>query len=376
MTGQKEAASGLSTLALDSLHQRLGARFVEERGVAVPGDYGDLAGETAALRERHAVIDLSWAGRLELRGRDRHRFLNGLVTSNVKDLRPGQGNYGFFLNQQGRVLADVYTTALDDRLWLELPADCGEPLRRHLESYRVVDDVEVAGLDDMALIGVLGPDAAAVLGDAAAALALDRSARMKVEGCEVQLTRRSVFGVRGFVLWVPSSLAEDIFVALTEAAQPVEAASSPTRKPSAPAAGIVALDAHRAASGVARFGVDFGAETVANETGLVEQAIDFTKGCYLGQEIVARIFYKGKPSAPLMALEVRGRPAAPEAPCSIRAIAETGAAEACGTLTTVTAGRAPAEWLGIGSVSRRALDHGRPLTLEGGGEVRVRERTS
>ena len=137
------------------------------------------------------------------------------------------------------------------------------------------------------------------------------------------------------------------------------------RKPSARAAGIAALDAHRAASGVARFGVDFGEETVANETGLVEQAIDFTKGCYLGQEIVARIFYKGKPSVPVMALEVRGRPAAPEPPCSIRAIVETGAAETCGTLTSVTAGGAPGVWLGIGSVSRRALDDGTAARARG-----------
>jgi folate-binding protein YgfZ len=355
----QDASRGLATLALDSLHQRLGARFVEERGVAVPADYGDLAGEIAGLRDSHAVVDLSWATRLELRGRDRHRFLNGLVTSNVKDLRAGQGRYGFFLNKQGRVIADVYTTALDDRLWLELPADCGEPMRRHIESYRVIDDVEVAGLDDMALIGVLGPAAAAVLGDAAAALALDASVRAAIEGCEVQLTRRRVFGVEGFVLWVPSSLAEDIFVALAAGGR---------------AAGLGALDARRVAAGVARFGPDFGDETVANETGLVDQAIDFTKGCYLGQEIVARIFYKGKPSQPLMALEVNGRPVAPEPPCSIHPIAGSGAGETCGTVTSVTAGGEPGVWLAIGAVSRRALDDGTALALDGGGEVRIRER--
>ena len=97
----------------------------------------------------------------------------------------------------------MYTTALDDRLWLELPADCGESIRRHLESYRVIDDVEVAGLDDMALIGILGPAAGAAVGSAAATLALDGSARVVIEGCEVQLTRRRVFGVEGFVLWMP-----------------------------------------------------------------------------------------------------------------------------------------------------------------------------
>ena len=370
----REQSTSLATLALDSLHQRLGARFVEERGVAVPGHYGDPTGEAAALRDGHAVVDLSWATRLELRGRDRHRFLNGLVTSNVKDLPAGQGRYGFFLNKQGRVIADVYTTALDDRLWLELPADCGEPMRRHIESYRVIDDVEVAGLDDMALIGVLGPAAGAVLGDAAAALALDGSARATVDGCEVQLTRRRVFGVEGFVLWVPSSLADDIFVALVEAVPSTPVAPRSTGERAGRAAGLAALDARRVAAGVARFGVDFGEETVANETGLVEQAIDFTKGCYLGQEIVARIFYKGRPSQPVMALEVRGRPEAPQPPCAIHPIAEAGAGETCGSVTSVTAGGEPGSWLAIGALSRRALDDATPLALEGGGEVRIRER--
>ena len=197
VTFREGVSTDLATLALDELHQRLGARFTDEHGTAVPADYGEPAAEAAALREACGVVDLSWAGRLELRGRDRHRFLNGLVTSNSKDLRPGSGVYGFLLNKQGRVLADVYVTALDDRLWLELPAGSGDRLRQHIESYRVIDDVELAPLDDMALLGVLGPEAAAALDDAAAALAIDRTARVAIEGCEVQLTHRRVLGVEG-----------------------------------------------------------------------------------------------------------------------------------------------------------------------------------
>jgi glycine cleavage system aminomethyltransferase T len=255
-----DRSKALARLALDDLHRSLGARFVDERGVAVPADYGDRDAEAAALRDGCAVMDLSWAGRLELRGRDRHRFLNGLVTSNVKDLPPGAGGYGLLLNKQGRVLADVYATALDDRLWLELPASSADRVRAHLESFRVIDDVELASLDDMATLGVLGPRAAALLGAAATALDLDRTTRSRLEGCEVQLTHRRVFGIEGFVLWAPSSLADDIFGALKEASC---------------AAGLAALDARRIELGWGRFGVDFGEETVANETGLVEQAIDF-----------------------------------------------------------------------------------------------------
>jgi aminomethyltransferase len=358
VTTPEEASTALESLALQELHERLGARFAGEGGTAAPADYGDPTAEVAALRESHGVIDLSWAGRLELRGRDRQRFLNGLVTANAKDLPAGHGRYGFLLNKQGRVLADVYVTALEDRLWLELPAGAGESIRRHLESYRVIDDVEIDGLDDMALVAVLGPTAAGALGDQVAALTLDATTRLVIEGCEVQLTRRRVLGIEGFVLWVPSSLAEDIFVGLVTGGRAI---------------GLAALDARRVELGLGRFGVDFGPDTVANETGLVEQAIDFTKGCYLGQEIVARIFYKGKPSQPVVPLTVRGRRDAPAPPSPIHLV-DGGSGETCGAITSVTASSVPGEWLAIGNVSRRALDERIPLTLDGGGEVRVRAR--
>lgn len=313
-----------------------------------------------ALRDDCSVVDLSWAGRLELRGRDRNRFLNGLVTTNVKDLGAGSGVYGFLLNKQGRLLADVYVTALEDRLWLELPAGVVDEVRRHIESYKVIDDVEIAPLGDMALIGVLGPGAAALLGPAAEALALDRTARVNLDGCEVQLTHRRVFGVDGFVFWIVSALAEDVVAGLIERG--------------AHDADLTALDARRIELGIGRYGVDFDDETIANETGLVKEAIDFTKGCYLGQEIVARIFYKGKPSQPVSALEVRGRSSAPALPAPIHMRRDDGSLESCGTLTSVTAGAEPGSWLAIGNIARRALDEGASLELDGGGEVRVRPR--
>ena len=150
------------------------------------------------------------------------------------------------------------------------------------------------------------------------------------------------------------SLPEDIFVALKNVSR---------------AAGLGALDARRVELGWGRFGVDYGEKTVANETGLVEQAIDFTKGCYLGQEIVARIFYKGKPSIPVVPLEVRGRADAPRPPLAIEARTEEGAGGDAGTLTSVAAAGEPAVWLAIGSVARRALDDG-----AGGSSLRAVEK--
>ena len=364
----REQVPDLAELALAALHERLGARFVDEGGTAVPADYGDPARELGSLRSTFVVVDLSWLGRLELRGRDRHRFLNGLVTSNTKDLAPGHGGCGLLLNKQGRVLADVYVTALDDRLWVELPAGRTDPVRRHLESYRVIDDVEVSPLDDMVLIGVLGPGAAAALGAVAADVDLDATTRGRVDGTEVQIVRRHVFGIEAFVLWVTASLAEDVFTALAApgASGAADGATSGSR-----AAGLAAIEAMRIEAGVVRYGVDFGEDTVANETGLVEQAIDFTKGCYLGQEIVARIHYRGRPSKLSVPVEVTGRATEPPVPGRIRA-AGGDAPEDSGRLTSVAPGASAGAWLGIASLERRALDAKAPMALEGGGEVSLR----
>ena len=90
-----------------------------------------------------ALLDRSSAARLELRGADRQRFLNGLVTCDTKTLKPGHGVYGFFTDGKGRVLADVVVLALEDRLWLELPAGQGDAIARHLQKYIIADRVDV-----------------------------------------------------------------------------------------------------------------------------------------------------------------------------------------------------------------------------------------
>jgi aminomethyltransferase len=163
-------------------------------------------------------------------------------------------------------------------------------------------------------------------------------------------------------MWAPSSLAQDIFASLVEG----PAAGR--------AAGLRALDARRIEIGVGRWGVDFGADAVANDTGLVEAAIDFTKGCYLGQEIVARIHYRGKPSASCCPLEVTGRSEAPPLPSAIRTVTGGGAAgEPSGSLTSAIPGPDAGSWLAIGTLSRRALDAGIPMMLEGGGVVARRD---
>ena len=122
-----------------------------------------LAEEMGALREGCGLVDRSWIGRLELRGADRQRLLNGLVTCDAKRLAPGDGAYGFFTGPQGKILADVAVLAFADRLWLELPAGRGEAIAAHLGKYVLADRVEVGPLEDMLPITLVVPRAEAVL---------------------------------------------------------------------------------------------------------------------------------------------------------------------------------------------------------------------
>src|SRR5215213_2916654 len=122
-----------------------------------------LADEYRALRNGCGLLDRSGAGRLELLGADRQRFLNAYVTCDVKALPPGQGAYGFFTSPQGRILSDVMVLAHEDRLWLEVAPGREQLLADHLKKYTLADRVEVRTLDDMVPLSLIGPHAGEVL---------------------------------------------------------------------------------------------------------------------------------------------------------------------------------------------------------------------
>ena len=344
-------------MQLLDLHQRHGARWRNERGIQVPATYGDGEAEIAAVREGCGLLDLSWSSLLELQGADRHRLLNGLVTCDVVALQPGQGIYGFFTSREGKVLSDLYLMALEDRLWLELPASTGSGIREQIESHRVIDDVTVHSLGDMLPLAMIGPGAGALLGVDDTLVARDVHHRGSVVGTEVELSRRLLFGVEVTVLWIPAAIAEMFVEDLL-----AQGSQSGLRL-----IGLDTLEMLRLAAGVGRWGVDFGEDNLANETGLLDQAVDFEKGCYLGQEIVARIHYRGKPSSQCCGLRLEGLSEEPRTGLSLSL-----AGRACGVLSSV--GRNPQGngWLGIAMLSRDALESGGPLAVEGGGEARLR----
>jgi aminomethyltransferase len=338
-------------LPLARLHRRLGGRLAPFAGALAPADYGDPAREHAALREGCGLADRSWVARRELLGADRRRFLNGKITCDVQDLAPGAGAYGFVTNAQGRILADAVVLALEDRFRLELPPGRGEAIAEHLGRYVLADRVEVMPAADLLPLSLVGPRAEELLRPLTALPAEVWShARASILGTEVTLVRQGRLGAPAFTLWVAASVAAALAEGLVErGAVPV---------------GTAALEALRVEAGQPRFGLDFGPENFPQETG-IEEAVSFTKGCYLGQEVVARIHYRGAVQRRLVGLRFAAEEPPPHGAKLLHDGREAGAVGSA--LRSPALGRA----IGLAILHQRAGEPGTRVEVEGGGTAEV-----
>ncbi len=240
---------------------------------------------------RHGAALVPRPGRTVLRvtGPDRATWLQGLLTNDVQSLLPGRGCYTCWLTPHGRMLTDADVLAEEDALTIEVPAALAELVRGQLESAVFAEDVHVADESQAwAMVGVHGLDAARVvtraLTEAGQPLSHDvledwpeyTHIRLVTEG---QLVRLDVYGEPGFVLRVPVAARQTWEDRLGMAGA----------TPVAPAA----LDFARIAAGRPEFLVDMDSDTIPLEAGIEERAISFTKGCYVGQEVIVRILHRG-----------------------------------------------------------------------------------
>src|SRR6266849_1236597 len=132
----------MKALERHELHERLDARFAEVNGMEVVSHYGDPLAEHGALCARAGVMDLSCRGRLLLAGADRQRFLNGQVTNNVKDLRPGEGCYAALVTSKGKMESDLNIYCLENELLLDFEPGLAERVIKRFEKYIIADDVQ------------------------------------------------------------------------------------------------------------------------------------------------------------------------------------------------------------------------------------------
>lgn len=314
-----------------------------------------------------AVHDRSDRRRLRLTGEDRLRFLNGQTTCAVGDLAPGQGTYGFLTTIKGRVEAELVVLAADDALWLDLPPGSTEPVRERLEKYVIVDRV-VFDAPERRIWTLLGPRcfevAASLAGRDVSELpaAAWSHAVIKLAGVPVRVVREPAdsaasAGTSGLSLWLERE-NEDALRSALLAAGAVWAAAE-------------AVERLRVESGRPLYGVDFGDDTFPQETGL-EGAVSYSKGCYLGQEVVARIHYRGGVQRHMRRLALDFDPAAAHG-----AVLEKDGKEV-GTITSAALGLRSDRPLALAVVHQRAevgdvLDVRRADSRIGGAEVLAAE---
>src|SRR3954469_10800398 len=231
------------------------------------------------------LLDRSERGKLALTGPEAKSFLAGQVTNDVEALEPGRGMYAALLTPKGKMLADLRVLDLGDELWLDTERATLQTLFDNLRRGTIGHDAELHKRTlQQALFSLLGPRAREVAGADAAGL-----------GTAEHDNARGELGVL-----VTTDLGVDV-ICSAEEADDVRA-----RLQDAGAVPVTEADAEvrRVEGGRPRYGVDLDDSVIPQEAGLNERAVSFTKGCYVGQETVARLHYKGKPNRHLRGLRL------------------------------------------------------------------------
>ncbi len=258
-------------------------------GCALPDDFGDAAAEYRYARETVALIDKNYRAYLSFTGPDRVRYLNAILTNNIKDLRAGHGVVSLLLNPQGHILAEIETYAFADRLFCVSYAMIRERLIEWLDKYIIMDDVTLT--DETARYGTLaleGPKAAAIVQELSGIDVTKLEDLSSHEGTvgpmPCRIVKRLPGGVPGAEFVVESGNLPDLWQILSEAA----------RRHGGGPMGYTALSGLRLAQSVPWFDYDFGEKQIPHEAGLQDSHISYTKGCYTGQEIVERVRSRGQ----------------------------------------------------------------------------------
>src|SRR6185437_7766335 len=338
----------MAQIALHPWLQVPEARTGTYNGAETALSFGDSAAELEALRTGCGIFALAWRGRINVSGKDRVRWLHNMVTNNVRDLPVNRGNYNFVLNAQGRILGDMYIYNRGESFALETDASQVETLVHAMKRFIIMDKVELLDVGaDSVSVGVCGPKAESVLSNAK----VNVSGMQPLEVRDVGFDDIAATLVRGpeqrpgwFEFWLDPNKAQELWNLLVKAgAKPV---------------GAEALEIWRVLHGVPSYGQDIRDRDLPQETEQA-QALNFTKGCYIGQEIVERIRSRGQVHRKFTGFLFGDRvPALGKYESEGRALAEI---TSIARVPTTTGPRN----IGLGYVRREAVAMGPKITLDG-----------
>jgi folate-binding protein YgfZ len=307
-----------------------------------------------AARRRSALVDRSDRGRIVISGADRASYLQGLLTNDIVALKPGQGCYAAYLTAQGRMIADLHVYELGDVMFVTLAGDVKATVMAKLDQFIFSEDVQLGDVTDtFSQVAVVGPEAArvvaAVLGSVSAdtlrALTEHGGMRAGWAGGAAIVTRVSDTGEPGYDLFVDRAQVGALTSALASAG--------------AVAIDEATADAIRIEAGVPLFHRDMDEETIPLEAGIESRAISFSKGCYVGQEVVIRVLHRGhgRVARKLVGLLVDGVQAPP------RGAVIGGGGKEIGEVTSSTVSPALQRPIALGYVRREFLEPGTKVTI-------------
>ena len=353
------------------LHKLAGATFASFHGCALPDTFTTFAESYRAAREAVAIFDTNWHTIVELSGPDRVRYLNAIVSNDVKSLGGGRGTLALLLNPQGHILAELEIYALQEKLLVLADASVRERTVATLDKFIIMDDVTLSDVtEQFGSLAIEGPRAGTVIAEACG-LSLDgfsehAVAEVEIDGVACHLIRHSHFGLPGAEIIAPREHLGLLWRNLRASVVTQHGA----------AIGMRALNSLRLEAGIPWFPDDFNDTVIPQEAALEATHISFSKGCYTGQEIVERVRSRGQvnrrrvqlkfstaePPAPLTRLRARETETQSAQP------AESAAAEAkeVGIVTSSAFSPAANTSIGMAYVRREQNSPGSILDFAGG----------
>ena len=299
----------------------------EESAIALPIHFGEPEVEYAAVRKTAALSDMPQRGLLRMSGEDHVAFLQNMLTQDISRSKPGEVLHSFLLNRQGHIEADLTLIRESDCTWIDLDIHNAETCREILEGFVFTEDVVIENVTQeyhhLCLHGPLGDVLLSELTedetakDAIRNMANRQALSAVIAGAEGRIYRDDVTGSKGFHLLLKTTDVLKVYRALRETGDANDSFAA-----GLPELGWSSFNVTRVEAGTPYFNIDFAADNLPNETGVLDDRVSFTKGCYLGQEIVARIHTQGNPKQILRGLKINNDDALPATGAEVSTDAE------------------------------------------------------
>ena len=263
--------------------------------------FGEPQAEYAAIRKGAALIDLPHRGLIRVVGDDRLEFLERMLTQKLTGRSAGDSTNSFWVSRKGRIIADLRVILRDEDVLLELDTLNVEQTIETLDAFVIMDDVTLEDVSESHhRLALQGPRSLDLLRGALHThlddLPLNTNRTIEALDTPITLDRRDTTGETGIEIIIPTDHAQALYDALADHAE-----NTPDLK--ARPAGWAACNTARIESGTPIFNIDFGEKSLPAETGVLQDRVDFAKGCYPGQEVVARMESLGGPKQKLVSLE-------------------------------------------------------------------------